>query len=316
MHDPLIELAPAPAVPLHPAIAAARDDLVAAMREVLAIPDDAMERPWRWRPTDEADLDVRYGIYRLHERLVEAIAAVERGRAGSPGGSAAGRPAIPPLAAATEARWDLDGVLLALSAADLDAPPGGDEWTVRRTVGHIITSQRSYGWYSAWFLHRAGEPDAGQYPPDGALPPDGDEEEDGQGSTDEVRDRLEGLVDASVTAFAGLDDAQLAVPGRWAGLPVTIDFRLGRIGSHIREHTVQVDKTLAMIGRAPTEAERLVRLAAATYGRLEGLIIGRDPAEPDRALAGGQSAAGILASAARDVAATAATTRAAAEGRA
>jgi hypothetical protein len=183
---------------------------------------------------------------------------------------------------------------------------------VRRTLGHIITSQRSYGWFSAWFLHRAGQPDAGAYPPDGALPPDGDEEEDGQGSRDEVRARLDGLVDAAITAFARLDPAQLAVPARWSDLPVTIDFRMGRLGSHLREHTVQVDKTLAMIGRVPTEAERLCRLTAATYGRLEAVVIGRDGAELERPLAGGASAATIVESVGRDLAATASSARAAA----
>jgi hypothetical protein len=315
MHDPLVELAPAPAVPLHPGVATARTAVVAALRDVLAIPHDALERPWRWRPTDEDDADVRYGIYRLHESLEEAISALERGRAADERSSAAlrpGRPAIPPLAAATAARWDLDGVLIPLTAADLDAAPGGGEWTVRRTLGHIVTSQRSYGWTSAWFIHRASEADAGEYPPEGALPPDGDEDEDGQGSVDEVRERLDGLVDAAIEHFAALDPDQLRTPGRWSGLPVTIDFRLGRLGSHIREHTIQVDKTLAMIGRTPTETERLVRLIAGSYGRLEGLVIGRDPDDLDGPLGGGPSAAAILESAARDVAATAMSARSAA----
>jgi hypothetical protein len=249
---------------------------VTALRDVLAIPDDALERPWRWRPTDEDDADVRYGIYRLHERLEEAISAVERGRTADERPSAAtrpGRPAIPPLAAATAARWDLSGVLIPLTAAELDA---------------------------------------GEYPPDGAIPPDGDEDEDGLGSVDEVRERLDSLVDAVIEHFAALDPDQLAVPGRWSGLPVTIDFRLGRLGSHIREHTIQVDKTLAMIGHTPTETARLVRLIAGSYGRLEGLVIGRDRDELDRPLGGGPSVAAILESAARDAAATAASARSAA----
>jgi hypothetical protein len=312
MHDPLVELAPAPPIPFHPVIAAARTDLLASLGDVLAIPDGALEGPWRWRPADEIDTDVRYGIYRLHERLEEAIAAIERGRAGAPTAAASGGPAVPPLAAATEARWDLHGVLLPLGPAELDEPPGGGEWTVRRTLGHVITSQRSYGWFSAWFLHRAGQPDAGEYPPDGTLPPDGDEEEDGQGSPEEVRARLDGLVDEAIEAYAGIDAGQLAVAGRWSGLPVTVDFRMGRLGSHIREHTVQVDKTLAMLGRVPTEAERLARLVAATYGRLEGLVIGRAAAELDRPLAGGASAAAILASATQALSASAASVRAAA----
>jgi hypothetical protein len=36
-------------------------------------------------------------------------------------------------------------------------------------------------------------------------------------------------------------------------------FRLHRFEEHLRQHTVQLDKTLAAIGRPPTEAHRLVR---------------------------------------------------------
>ena len=61
---------------------------------------------------------------------------------------------------------------------------------------------------------------------------------------------------------------------------IPIDFRLGRYGSHIREHTIQVDKTLAMIGRQPTEVERVVRLILESYGRLEALFVGRDGGRP------------------------------------
>ena len=77
-------------------------------------------------------------------------------------------------------------------------------------------------------------------------------------------------------------------PRALVGLPVSIGFRLGRYGSHIREHTIQVDKTLAMLGREPTEVERLIRLVLASYGRLEALVIGAD-GRPDRSLVDGRA---------------------------
>src|SRR2546429_9592864 len=39
-----------------------------------------------------------------------------------------------------------------------------------------------------------------------------------------------------------------------------IRFRMHRFEAHMVQHTVQVDKTLDWIGRAPTEARRLVRV--------------------------------------------------------
>ena len=95
------------------------------------------------------------------------------------------------------------------------------------------------------------------------------------------------------------------------GSPVSIGFRLGRYGSHIREHTVQVDKTLAILRREPTEAERLVRTILATYGRLEALVIGRPIADLDRPLGSGASPVEILGAALTDAEATATSVRAA-----
>jgi hypothetical protein len=299
--DPLVELSAARAVPLAPAISRARATFEGAVADMLAVPDAALERPWLWRPDDPpGETDVRNALYRIVEVLEESVAAIARGRAATRG-EATG-PAVPRLATATQARWSLHGAIWPLSVGHLDADPGGGEWSVRRTLGHVVQSQRSYGWYSAWYLSRAGRPDAGSLPPDGALPPEPDEATEAPGDAAAIRRRLDGLLDAAAERFAALDDAGLAVPGRWSGLPVTIDFRLGRLGSHIREHTVQVDKTLAMIDRRPTEVERIVRLACESFGRLEAAVFGRPESELVSAFADGATAASVVEGAAGEAA--------------
>ena len=84
---------------------------------------------------------------------------------------------------------------------------------------------------------------------------------------------------------------------------MTIAIRQGRWASHITEHTVQVDKTLVWLGRQPSEVERLVRLVAAAWGRLEANVWPR-PVDPETL--------GVALDAARAAAATAASVRAAA----
>jgi DinB superfamily len=309
MHDPMTELATVPAVPLHPAVVAARGPLGTVVADLLAIPDDALERHWRWLPSDIDELDVRYGLYRVHERLESAIAAIVSGRDDDVSGEPIG-PAIPPLEAMAVARWELHGALAGLSAADWDAEPGAGEWTVRQTLGHIIGSQRSYGWYNAWFLSKGFADGEAIRPPAGALPPEPSEEDEAAGSATEVRARLDDVVDASIAATAALDGADMRVDARWMGMHIPIEFRLGRYGSHIREHTIQVDKTLAMIGRQATEVERVVRLILGSYGRLEALFVGRGADELERPLADGSSAVSILEATIDDSAATAASIRA------
>jgi DinB superfamily len=308
MADPLIDLATVPSIPLHPAVLAARQPLTRSVADLLTVADASLDDPWRWRATDLEDVELRYGLYRIHERLEEAIGTIEVGRAG--GGESIG-PAVPPLAAMAAARWELRGALAPLGEDAWDAEPGSGEWTIRQTFGHIVNGQRSYGWYNAWYLKEGVVGVETVRPSEDVLPPEPTDEEEAAGSPALAQARLDDVVDANIVAAAGLGAPAMGVSARWAGLPVTIDFRLGRYGSHIREHTVQVDKTLAMLGRRPSEVERLVRLILASYGRLEGLLVGRRPDELERRFETGASAVDVLAAAMTDLESTAASVRAA-----
>ena len=274
------------------------------------MPDDALERRWQWLPSDIDELDVRYGLYRIHESLESAVAAIVTGR-GVGGGAPVG-PAIPALQATTIARWELHGTLAGMSGTDWDADPGAGEWTIRQTLGHVIASQRSYGWFNAWFLSKGFTEGEAIRPPAGSLPDEPTEEEEGSGTLTEVRERLDDVVDANIAAFAALDGTALGIDARWMGMHIPIEFRLGRYGSHIREHTIQLDKTLAMLGRQPTEVDRIVRLILGSYGRLEALFVGRTTDDLARPFADGSSALSHLDSAIDDAAATAESVRAAA----
>jgi hypothetical protein len=101
----------------------------------------------------------------------------------------------------------------------------------------------------------------------------GDEEE-AAGTPAEVCARLDDVLDQSTERLAGLPADRLALGTRWAGFAVDIGFRLGRWSSHFREHTIQVEKTMVMIGHTPTEVDRLIRLILAEWGRAEAVVYG------------------------------------------
>jgi hypothetical protein len=68
-----------------------------------------------------------------------------------------------------------------------------------------------------------------------------------------------------------LRDEELERPaGFWDGVK-PIRFRMHRFEAHMVQHTVQVDKTLEWIGRAPTEAKRLVRVLYRDLAAVETL---------------------------------------------
>jgi hypothetical protein len=64
-----------------------------------------------------------------------------------------------------------------------------------------------------------------------------------------------------------------------------VEFRLHRFDSHLRQHTIQIEKTLGLLGHYPTEAVRLLRLIYASLAQVEGALLGASEtgtAEQDR----------------------------------
>jgi hypothetical protein len=262
LDDFMLRLAPAPPLPVDARLLSARESVRTALGTLRGVPDSALERSWQWLA---GEVDVRYGFYRQFEALEDARAQVRPLLSRASAGEA---PARPLVAAATAARWELHGFLAALRDEDLDRDPGDGQWTIRRTLAHVVNGQRRYGWFTAWWLSRRDAP-ADDYPE--TVPDDVTdfEETEALGSLAGTQADLDQILDLSAGIFAPLGAEELAVRARWSRLPVDVRFRLLRWSSHLREHTVQIEKTLGFIGRPISEVERLLRLVAAAYGRLE-----------------------------------------------
>ena len=292
--DPLLEFtADLTPRPLPEALLAARREVLAAARDLATVTDADLAKPWAWKGDSEDE--IRYGFYRIDE--VFERAGVDASAALRAAGAERG-PAADLIAPSTAARWDLQGVLRQLPDAAWDADPGGGEWSVRRTLGHVIGGQRGYAVATAWWQGQG-------LPVDPSLPmvrPQAYEgrpsdQEESAGTPAEVCDRLDELVDRSAERLAGLPPERLAFGTRWVGFAVDIGFRIGRWSSHLREHTIQVEKTMVMIGHTPTEVDRLIRLVLAEWGRAEAVAYGY----PD-----GAAGISVLVAAAAEARATAA----------
>ena len=251
--------------PLPVALQAARRDVLDAVSELAEIPDASLARPWAWKGGGEEE--IRYGFYRIGEAF--ELAGIDALAASRATGEDRGR-AAELISPSTAARWDLQGLLLPLADTVWDADPGGGEWTIRRTLGHVVSGQRYYGIGTAWWQaheYRADDPALPEavvtWPWMPAAVPeetwDGmpSEEAEAEGTPAEVRDRLDAVLDRATERLAGTPADRLSAGARWSGFAVDVGFRLGRWSSHLREHTVQVEKTLAMLDERPTEVQRL-----------------------------------------------------------
>jgi uncharacterized damage-inducible protein DinB len=238
--------------------------------------DSALERHWAWGAYDEEG--VRFAFFRTYEELRELAAKTAAQRL------AEGRPASEAqriLAQYHEAHRDLQAAVLGLSPEDADRAPAEGEWSVRRVVAHITGADLGFYGVTRYALdrHRSGDDRPAEIPDE---------------AWDEILGQDEATIDAILDGpwaelmayheafhqrvlreLADLSEAELAAPSTyWEGYPLSLRFRLHRFDSHLRQHTVQIDKTLSCLGLLPGEAKRLLRLIYAGWAEAEGAAIG------------------------------------------
>ncbi len=179
---------------------------------------------------------------------------------------------------------DLTGALAGIGEGDFEKSPAEGEWPVRTVIRHITGAELGFSLLIDWAVKRqaAGDelpitmPEEEMAPHYEAFPE--------TGTWDEMMDRYELLHRRVIEALLTLSSEQLeALNVWWEGYEVPVWFRMHRFDAHLREHTIQVDKTLAAIGRSPTEAERLARLLHQSLADLEVSLYVADDSQQNRA---------------------------------
>src|SRR5919199_3156310 len=241
------------------------------------LPDEALEREWRWRAHDEEG--GRFAFFVTYQELRElaALAAAERATRG-PAHTLAQRI----LAQHHAAYRDLHGVLAGVDDGALDPEPAPGEWPLRDVLEHVVGTEQGFFAVVSHALerHRRGEL-LERTPRDAIFTYHPEITFDG--TLAQILARYDELHAKILRRFADLDEGDLAAPSLWwEGYPVELGFRLHRFDAHLRQHTIQVEKTLAGVGHPLTEAGRLLRLVYGALGEVEGALIGAPESAADR----------------------------------
>ncbi len=245
------------------------------VRATVGMTDLDMGREWKWRDYDEEGL--RFALLMTHHELRDLGVRLAARRHSEP------TQAQRILAQYHQTYRDLTGVLAAVRTDDLDRAPAEGEWPLRETLDHMLGAE--YGFLGVNRLalerHRAGN----------AAEPSEVEFKEFRRPYARPQDAVAGPIESIRNAFfeihrrvlrelADVTDAELEKPATfWENEPMPIRFRLHRFEEHLRQHTIQLDKTLAVI-RPPTEAHRLVRNI---YNALADVESATEPAEDLRA---------------------------------
>jgi len=239
-------------------------------------PDSNLELDWAWGAYNSEG--VRFALFRTYEELRElAVRTATERAARGPAISSAQRI----LAQYQAAYRDLQAALLGLPEGIENQAPAEGEWPLRRVLAHIVGADVGFYVVVKYALerHRSGDGRPAEIP-DSAW---NDILEEGITSIDTILDGpLKGICAYHKTLharilrdFAGITHDELATPTLyWEGYELSLRFRLHRFDSHIRQHTIQIDKALASLGHLPNEAKRILRLVFAALAEAEGTVIG------------------------------------------
>jgi hypothetical protein len=196
---------------------------------------------WHWRGAEQYARD---GLYRSLEAEQAGAATVRHP-------SEAARI----LALAQAAFGDLRGLLAGSPDELLDAVPREGEWPLRLALHHMLPRELTMRANTAYALARTTTEPV-EFPQD-QLP--GPEEADVSGRIDEILVRYTFEREITDTGFEAIAEEEMLLPTVWSGYEADVRFRLNRFGGHIAEHTIQCDKTLHWLDRAPSEARLITR---------------------------------------------------------
>ena len=255
-------------------MASALNRAVAAFLEGSArLTERELEGEWAWREYDDG---VRHAFFRTYEELRGlAVIIADRRQVSQPLTSAQRI-----LAQVHQAQIDLDAVLLGVTDDLGGTAPTEGEWSVQQTMRHIIGTERQF--YGR--IHYAVERQRSGTDRPLEMPEDELETFIGAHLNREalaplpltaVRLAMAGLHDRILTELVDFSDDDLLAPSVWwEERPYDVRFRMHRFDSHLRQHTVQIEKILVALREGPSEAKRLARLVLGALAEVEGNLLG------------------------------------------
>ncbi len=246
--------------------------VAAFARAALTLPDDALEREdWRWRDYE----GVRYAYLFTYQELRDLATRTLVARMVD---GAAPTTAQRILVQHHAAYRDLFGVLAGVRDDELDREPAPGEWSIRTVLPHVMLVESAFYSVIRYSVERrrTGDDRPEKLTQDEAAA-FGRYEDDGHGTLADLLARYAELHKRVLNELVNLDEFELETPTWfWEPKPMSVRFRMHRFDAHIREHVIQIEKTLPAIGHPPRETERLVRLVYGALGEAEGALIGAD----------------------------------------
>lgn len=255
--------------------------LVAAVEKLASLThefsDGDLEQPWSWGAHEEG---VRFAYLITYQELQELAVRLRAERQATGRGPSQAQQILGQYIAAYR---NLQALLIGITAAEYDQEPAANEWPLRGVLGHVVNAQRPFFALAARGVARwrAGE--------DRPLEMSQDQMEQltisteelvaiwDSGTLEDMQTLYQGLHNRIISDLAGVTDQELEASTLWwEGQPYPVRHRFHRFTAHARQHIIQVEKTLAGIGKPPNEVRQLLRLVYSALAEVEGTLLGAE----------------------------------------
>lgn len=236
-----------------------------------SLPDHELDREWVWGDYDEG---VRFAFFRNYEDLCTLASRLEAER--KEPFSEAQRI----LAQFHAAYRDLQAILSGVDDDLANQEPAKDEWPLQNVLAHFVQAERTFFAIVLYTLERQrsgdGRPlEMSDEAYEAFWAGDPFEQIKEKGSFSELLAYYDNLHSRVLESFITITGDELQLPVLfWESKAMPVRFRLHRFDSHLRQHTIQIQKTLDMLARRPNEARRLLRLIFNALANVEGARLG------------------------------------------
>lgn len=241
-----------------------------------AFSDVDVSQPFFWRKHGEGVRLALIGTYHELQDLAATLAA-QRRQSGPPWTLVQ-----QVLGQYHTAYRELQATLLGLTDEQFEQEPAAGEWPIRVTLGHIFTAERAF---FSLIVSGLEQEQAGVQRP---FPFPDDAVERINGSQDDFYDLIDNQPLAAImarydqfhqrvlTKLANLNNEQILglSPVWWEGEEYSRQYRLHRFEAHMRQHQIQIEKTLPLLNHPATEAHHLLRLVYRGLAAVENCLIG------------------------------------------
>ena len=234
-----------------------------------------LDQAWAWRAHDEGIRFAFIGTY--HELRDLAVRLAQLRSQSGPPVTLVHRA----LGQYLTAYRDLQAVMLDVSEDNYDTIPAPGEWPMRYVLGHAVSAQTHFFTLIHYGLERQR---SGEKRP--LSLPDGELERVVGAHSDfmnilengryaDMHTFYQNLHQRTMTEFANITDEEIMGNTLWwEEEELSLLYRLQRFDAHLRQHTIQAEKTMAQIGHPLNEAKQLLRLIYQALAEVETVLIG------------------------------------------